>query len=314
MARDDRLFVIIGCCLVLIVGGAAAVLWYAENLTGEGPTLPRVEVQPIKAPKAPVGRPEVLPASHPAPSADPSDELLRSLITGISAYPAFASLLVRDDLIRRFVASVNLVAGGFSPRDELEDIQPAGRFLVREEADSLVIAAGSYRRYDTATEIFDSIDTEGAVETFRRLETRLDEAYHDMAWGRGPFEDRLREAIDHLLEVVLPAGLIEVERRSVTYAFAEDELERLTGAQRHLLRTGTRNATTIQSKLREIREAFGWPEPQVLEAAAEAVMIAAVAEPAVVDPWRFDPSPELAEIIAETGLMTYETETAAATP
>lgn len=53
--------------------------------------------------------------------------------------------------------------------------------------------------------------------------------------------------------------MIEVERRTTTYAFAADEHERLSGAQRQLLRMGRENATAVQAKLREIRSVFGWP-------------------------------------------------------
>jgi hypothetical protein len=297
MAHDDRLFVIIGCTLLLVVGGAAAVLWFAESISGDELNRPAVNLRPIAKPSPPAVRSPVAHASSTAASPEPSEAPLRPLIRGISAHPGFAALLVRDKLIRRFVTSVDLIAGGYSPRDGWEELRPVSGFLVRQEAGRLVIASGSFRRYDTVAEIVDSIDVGGAIELFRRLEDRLDEVYHDVGWGRGPFEDRLREAIDHLLEVEPPAGSIEVEQRSIAYAFADDELERLTDAQRHLLRTGPRNAVIIQSKLREIRGAFGWPEARPSDETADPVMLAQ-AEPGVT-PWRLDPPSERAELVAE---------------
>jgi hypothetical protein len=51
----------------------------------------------------------------------------------------------------------------------------------------------------------------------------------------------------------------------LTYAFANQDLEQLSGAQRHLVRMGPDNARKIQAKLRKLRVAFGWPEPIVDE-------------------------------------------------
>jgi hypothetical protein len=42
----------------------------------------------------------------------------------------------------------------------------------------------------------------------------------------------------------------------VTYAWADEELELLTGAQRHLLRMGPDNVSLIQGKLEELRAAL----------------------------------------------------------
>ena len=78
-----------------------------------------------------------------------------------------------------------------------------GPFLVREDEGRLVIAAGTYRRYDLAVEVLGSVDAE-AVVAIRGLEPAIDEARHRGRLASGRFEDRLRQAIDHLLEVEIP--------------------------------------------------------------------------------------------------------------
>jgi hypothetical protein len=208
-----------------------------------------------------------------------TDALVRRLAAGISSRPEWTTWLVTDDLVRRFVAAVDAVADGYSPAAELGLAVASGPFLVREDEGRLVIAAGTYHRAALLAEVVSSIDADDAVAIVRTLGPELETAHREIAWHRGSFEDRLRQAVDHLLAVDLPAGPIEVERRTRTYRYADDRLERLSDAQRQLVRMGPANATAIQKKLRAIRAAFGWPEP-----APVPDLIPALAEAAVDGP------------------------------
>jgi hypothetical protein len=199
------------------------------------------------------------------------DELVRTAAARLSAHPSLAALLVNDRLLERFVAAVDAVAGGFSPRDEVDFLNPGRAFLVREDEGRLVIAAGSYRRYSAATDIFASLDVEGSAELYRRFRPRLEEIYEQTAWASEDFDTRFREAVDHLLEVEVPSGQVEVEQRAIMYAFAEDSLENLSHAQRQLIRMGPENARRVQGKLLQVRSALGWPEraPMIVTAELE---------------------------------------------
>ncbi len=257
MNRDDRLFAIIGGTVV--TAAATFFLVYAGGISGtiEEQTTIRVEPNPVvETPEEPSG---IVPASFDEPEPALGDEVVRSLAKRISAHPEWASWLVTDGLVERFVASVEAVADGYSPREEIGFVGTNRPFLVRENEGRLVIAAGTYRRYNLAVDVFSSLDADAAVAIYHELEPAILDARQDVAWHRGDFEDRLRQAIDHLLEVNVPTEAIEVERRTTTYAFASDEHERLSDAQRQLLRMGRENATVVQGKLREIRAAFSWP-------------------------------------------------------
>ncbi len=310
MQRDDRLFLIVGLCLTTVVGGVAGILWLASSIDVDPPTRARVEVTPARRPTQTPAPAQAVLASIPPAAPFEGDELVRTLVSGISSHPGIASLLVHDRLVRRFVAAVNAIAGGYSPRDELDFLRPSRPFIVRDDdVAGLVIAAGSFRRYDLAAEVFASLDTEGAVEIYRRFEPTISEAHRKLSWGGGDFDDRLREAIDHLLEVEVPDGALPVERRTITYAFADDELEMLSDAQRQLLRMGSHNARTVQAKLRELRDELGWPDPRVdgdppVTAIAEdpaslppsQIAELAVSEPTAESSPQGDPVPELTEI------------------
>jgi hypothetical protein len=258
-----------GIALTVVVCGIVGILWFASSITGEDPKVSTAELAPIRVP-TPLPTPSVIvPATNDLVTLPDSDELVRSLGAELSKHPRLAGWLLNDRLVRRFVAAVVAIAGGYSPRDELDFLQPTRPFLVlADHGEGFVIAPGSYQRYDTATDVFASLDTAGLIRLFEQLEPELDQAHRDLSWRNIDFEHSLREAIDHLLDVEIPSGRIEVERRVLTYSFADGSLERLSDAQRQLLRMGPENARTVLEKLQELRDAFGWPKPRATAATA----------------------------------------------
>ncbi len=201
------------------------------------------------------------PEPETVPELAESDSMVRRLAVGLSARPEMASWLVTSRLIRRFVAATQAVAGGYSPREELGFLRPSGAFLVQNREQGLVIAPSSFRRYDSVAEVFTSLDSDGLLRLYGRLEPLIEEAYREQPWTRGEFSDVLLEAMDHLLATPVPAGLPAVERGTVYWVFADDALEQLSDAQRHLLRMGPSNARAIQQKLAELHRVLAPEEP-----------------------------------------------------
>lgn len=300
MQQDDRIFAAVGASLVAAVALVAALLWLGSGITVDAPQratviVPQQTVQTSEASTVPVSQ-----VVGNRPTDDGGDGLVRAAVEGLSSHPALASYLVNDRLLRRFVLAVDAVAGGYSPSDQIEFMRPSQPFIVREDEGRLVVATGTYRRYDLVSDVFTSLDTAVAVEIFRTLLPQMEEIYSEVGWADDGFEIRLREAVDHLLEVPVEAGQLEVEQRAIVYAYAEDRFEDLTDAQKHLLRMGPRNVGAIQSKLGELRDAMGWPAPPPAIVTAEIEQVAvgeAVAMPLVAD----------ASPVIETDQMTEPT-------
>ena len=183
--------------------------------------------------------------------------LIRPLVEKLSSHPSFAAWLVTDDLMRRFVQSVNLSAGGYSPRDELDFLDPELPFVIDRDGDRLLITNGSFHRFDLVAEVFASLNTRMVAALYQQIAPRAREMHHEISWFAPEFDLRLLEAIDHLIKTPIPASALRVERRAMTYAFADPSLEALTPAQKQLLRMGPRNARRIQNKLLEIKDALG---------------------------------------------------------
>jgi hypothetical protein len=184
-----------------------------------------------------------------------SDAVIRELTEQLSSRPELASWLVNEDLVRRFVASVENVAEGSSPRQHLEFMAPSRPFEVQERGDRLIVAPASYDRYDQVAAVIDSLDPEGTVALYRELKPLIDDAFAEIAPPGATFDDRLDEALDELLAVPVLSGDVEVEQKVVTYTYADPRLEGMTAAQRQLLRMGPANVAKIQAKIRELRAA-----------------------------------------------------------
>jgi hypothetical protein len=256
MADNNRTILGIFIVLLLVVVVVLAVWLWPR---GEGGFVEETVAVPTPAPEA-TPTPtlaEQLSVRLAGTTLKSSDAVVRELAAKLSSNPKLAAWLVNDDLIRRFTASVNNIAAGMSPRSHLEFLRPKEGFEVDSRGGGvLVIDERSYQRYDLPSAVFSSLDTEGTVALYRELKPLIDEAFREIAQPGRSFDDRLEVAMDHLLAVPVVDGPLLVEERVVTYAWADDELEAMSGAQRHLLRMGPDNVRRIQGKLRELKVAL----------------------------------------------------------
>jgi hypothetical protein len=239
---------IVGIVLA-VLAAAAGWFWYR----GRAAPAPAVQAAAAPAPAAPAATAE---PAVPLPDLDASDAALRDWVARLSAHPELAAWLVNDDLARRFVAAVVAVAEGTSPSRHVAFLAPAEPFRVRTSGGRTYIDAASFRRYDLATDVFASLDERGTAELFRRIAPLLDEAYLEVGDPQRTFEETLERAIANLLAVPVPAAPVEVTAASVSYTWADHDLEGRTLAEKHLLRLGPENATRVQSKLRALAKAM----------------------------------------------------------
>jgi hypothetical protein len=238
---------------VLVIAVVAIYLLWIRPST-EDPVVDQVVEAPTPAPE-PSPTPtlaERLSERLAGTTLRTSDAVVRELVEELSSNPKLVAWLANEDLVRRFVAAVDNVANGISPTTQLDFMRPKGKFKVVEKSGLTLIDPSSYDRYDLATQIFVSLDTEGAVTLYRELEPLIDEAYREISPPGSRFSDRLETAVEHLLAAPPPEGNPRVERKVVTYVYADPTLEGLSSAQRQLLRMGPDNVTQIRAKLRDL--------------------------------------------------------------
>ena len=191
---------------------------------------------------------------------DESDSVIRELAQALSSDEIFALWLKSDDLVRKFTAAVDNIANGLSPRAQIDFFSPGGKFNVTQKDGFYYVDPASYRRYDGVADIFSALDTERFVNLYRQSEFILQEAYRDLGYPGADFNSTFQRAIVELLKVPVVEEDLILTSKVLTYRLADPELEKLSHAQKHLLRMGPDNVRLIQGKLREIADVLGIPE------------------------------------------------------
>ncbi len=268
MEEKRKVMLVVVIFIVLIAVGVGIYYFFFREKPAGVP--PAQEVTPpaqagVKEPLAKEKAPELI-----AVELDKSDELMRELAKGLSSNPTFASWLMTKDLIRKFVAAVDNIAQGMSPKSQVDFFSPKGRFKVIKRGGKFYLDPAGYARYNPAADVFLSLDSKGCVELYRKLKSPIQEAYKELGYPEQEFDETLSLAIIELLKVPVVQGEIRLEERVISYGIFDPELEDLTDAQKHLLRMGPENVQKIQSKLREIASGLGIaakriPQPKVYQ-------------------------------------------------
>ena len=186
-----------------------------------------------------------------------SDAVVREVVAALSSQPEVVVWLANEDLVRRFVASVHLIAEGKSPRTQLEFLKPKDRFSGIERSDGWLIDPKSYQRYDLVAQSFAGLDAESMARVFSELEPLIDEANREIAPPGTTFKVTLKNAFDVLLAVPVIEGDVALNPKVISFAFEEERLEGLSEAQKQMLRMGPENVTIVQAKIVELERALG---------------------------------------------------------
>ena len=182
---------------------------------------------------------------------------VRALIRQLSQKPEWATWLASGNLIRSFVVSVDKIAVGSSPGNELKPAAPQGKFQTLGAGSTLRIDPASYDRYNALANAVDAIDPEGAARAYRRLRPLMQQAFDELGYVNLPFDDRLARALGRLVDVPVQEGDVMLKATTVTFQYADPELEELSPAQKHMLRMGPHNMRLVQTKLRAFARAAG---------------------------------------------------------
>jgi hypothetical protein len=249
----------IAAVLFLVAAAVAVYVVYGRRSTPaasvQSPPVARTE-----SPAKPLGGQAEAISVPPLGESDP---VVRELVRRITSHPAALSWLATNGLIRNFTVVVANVVEGITPSAHLKALRPATAFQTVERNGQLFIDSRSYERYNSIAAAVASIDPAGAARVYATLKPRVEEAYAELGARPAAFDRALEQAIVALLQVPAIDGPIRVEPKGIGYRFADPALERLSGAQKHLLRTGPRNVRMIQSALRQLALALGIPSERL---------------------------------------------------
>lgn len=196
------------------------------------------------------------PAAEPLPELNQSSPILEEKLADLTYEGWVPELFKRDEIIRRFVVTIDNLPNKKLPRQYVPVNRVAGTFLVMDEGDERVISPDNAARYTPYVQLATKMDTEQLAGLYIRFYPLFQEAYAELGNPNAYFNDRLVEVIDHLLNTPTVEEPIHLVRPKVFYEYADPELEALSAGQKTLLRMGSANAEPIKAKLRELRQAL----------------------------------------------------------
>ncbi len=261
--RSGTMAVIVIATVILV--GAAVVLWWWYTSRGAPPNGGAGGAEPPGAavdavPADPAAAPE--PAAAEPPSTAPaapdllgSDTLVRDLVRGVSRHAEWLVWLASDELVTSFVRAVGAVAYDEPPQGSLEPLRPDDGFSVVRRGQRFYPAYTSYRRFDLAVDVFESIDAAGAGRAWQQLEPLFERAHDELGYP-GEFGDTLERAVTRLLATPMPESPPELRLRVISFEYVDPALEELEPAQKLLLRLGPENGDRVRTKVRELYAAL----------------------------------------------------------
>lgn len=260
-----------------VVVAAGAAWWWWQGRTPPAPP-PVTEVPSAMQPatetpqaEAKVEHPiESAPAAleaggeaSPLPPLAESDSALRSGLGGLVGEKALVEFFHMTGIAARIVATVDNLPRSRVATKVLPVRGPGGAFIVDGEADARVIGEANAARYAAHLQLAEAVDAKRAAALYVRFYPLLQQAYRELGYPQGQFNDRLVAVIDHLLATPQIAGPIRLAQPKVLYEFADPELEARSAGQKLLLRMGAANAARAKASLRAFRrEITAAPPPQ----------------------------------------------------
>ena len=254
--------------LALLAVGLAAAFYFWLRGSMPPAVSPPTESAPASAPATPPASaaPEIRypiespqAGQAPLPSLQESDATVVDGLAGVLGADAVERILRREDVIRHVVATVdNLPRRSVAVR--LLPIKPVpGRFTAAGSGDALTIGADNAARYAPYVRVAEAVDAKTLAALYMRFYPLFQEAYRELGYPTGNFNDRLVDAIDDLLAAPVVQGPIRLTQPKVFYEYANPDLEQRSAGQKMMMRMGADNEARVKAKLTQFRREIVGP-------------------------------------------------------
>lgn len=259
--RPDKPAVRWGFPLLLgaLIAAAAVVYYFWQLRVAPQAPVPAATTQatPQADAQPRIEHPIESSATTPLPALSESDAALREMLAGLFGSAAFDQLFHPQDMVRHFVATIdNLPRKTVALR--LMPVKPVpGAFRVRGPESNRSVAPDNAARYAPYVRAFEALDSAKIVAVYVRFYPLFQQAYGELGYPSGYFNDRLFEVIDHLLATPEVRAPIALAQPKVMYEYADPALEDdLSAGQKILVRMGPENEAKVKAKLRELKKAL----------------------------------------------------------
>lgn len=270
---------VIAAVIILAVVAAAATMYLRMQKEPPGvtdlpvseqpvePGVPAAPRYPLPAPPAPQPQPEdesTLTPGQPLlkpdeddaalPELNASDDDIGAVLDSLFSADLLQQVFNRDELVRRFVVTVENLPAKKLPRRELMMVKRApGQFAVTGAGEEIWMSPDNAARYTPYVRLATSVEPEQLFAVYRRFYPLFQEAYAELGYPNAYFNDRLVDVVDHLLATPTVDEPVRLVRPHVFYQYADPELEALSAGQKALIRMGNANAQLVKERLRQLR-------------------------------------------------------------
>jgi len=174
-------------------------------------------------------------------------------LLALAGGPALDGLLRRDQVIRRIVATVDaLPRQGVNP--EILPLRgPRGAFLVDQADGKFAPSPRNAARYAPYVRVLEHVEPPALVAWYVQHYPLFQQAYRELGYPQGYFNDRLVQAIDDMLAAPVPTAPVVLVQPKVFYRYADPELEARSAGQKMLMRLGAEDEARVKQTLRAIR-------------------------------------------------------------
>lgn len=262
--------------VVASCGGLALMLWLiyqASDLSNQNELeimgiIPEQKVQQafIEEPEVPTAtipealqmttEPEAESTAITLPMLDNSDNFFRDLLLTDNHNKALSNWLEPEDLIRRSASYVDGLARGSILGKIFPLNAPEGKFTTHRQGDVTWLNAGNYERYDNTVNVLMALDMAQMAQVFHLIRPLLESAFAELGYQPRQMDGIILQSIDNILTTPVIVEPLQLVRDSVTYKFADPELEALLPLQKQLLRAGPENTQRLQQQAKALREAL----------------------------------------------------------
>lgn len=229
-----------------VVAGALLTLWWMGRAEVDTTTLaPTGSTEGGINPRRPKPQPLELP-----PLAE-TDPLIRELAAVLSRHPHVARLAATKGIVRAIVLAVVQIGDGKTPAKPLAVLQPVGRVTMTEGPPGRVDPA-SYGRWNGVVAALTSVSAVDAAQVYVNLKRVFDEAYTELGYPNGDFDQAIVRAIRTLDATPDLAADVTVVRRPNYIEYEDPALRALLPVQKQLLILGPDHRRAVMRWMREL--------------------------------------------------------------
>ena len=183
-------------------------------------------------------------------------------LKSVAGDAAVKDYLLPESIIRHLVVTIDNLPRQKVAVQKRPTSAVGGSFVADGDELHATLNPQNFARYQPMVAVIGKLDMRQLAAVYIRFYPLFQQAYQDLGYPNGYFNDRLVQVIDSLLETPQPTGPIALVRPNVMYVFADPALESRSAGQKLLIRMGPDNAAAIKAKLTELRTAITAAPPK----------------------------------------------------